>query len=111
LRAQTATKRCAHEPGFGRFANAGEVKPVSIPASADRGIFTQLATCVPTASFLQQVQTLIGQIEKGAAQACRVFGPAFTVPIIRAIILASRIVKDGKETYHLDNGAIARGNI
>jgi hypothetical protein len=64
------------------LANPDEVKPVSIPASANRRVFTQLAAGMPTTSLSQQFHTFISQIEENASQTCRVCNPAFAVRIV-----------------------------
>lgn len=65
---------------------------------------------VPPTGVLQQVKMRITQIEENSPKACRVCSPAFAMLIIRAVILAPRIVKDGEEPYHLNNRSIAGGN-
>jgi hypothetical protein len=54
---------------------------------------------------------VIVQIELDASQACSVFSSARTMSKIQRIVLSPRIMKDGKQLYHVNICAITNGNL
>jgi len=95
-----ASRCCAHEP-WGRLGpDPTEVEAIGVPAAADRGIVGMVAVGVPSAGINEEIESLVFEIEKLAAQFSCVRRAPLPVVRVGPLVDAAGIVEPSEESHH-----------
>ena len=82
----------AHEIRIRNHAYSAEVKSVSVPASGNGRVVVMLGVCVPNASVIEKLETVVRQIVSDAVKGLGILRTASTVAVVPAIVLAAAVV-------------------
>ena len=96
----------AHEIRIRNHAYSAQVKSVSVPASGNGRVVVMLGVCVPYASVIEKLETVVGQIVSDAEKGLGILRTAGAVAVVPAIVLAAAVVEKSKKT---NNGNICSG--
>jgi hypothetical protein len=95
-RCDFASKLGAHVLGLWVNANATEIEPVGIPASADGRVLAQLAMRMPGAGVVEKFEMRFAQVKQDSSKGRSIGCTACTVCVIPAVMFPPGIMENGE---------------